>query len=148
MRRRSILALACVAALPVLAQRPPIPVVGFLNSATRELYAFNLAAFRSGLQEAGYVEGKNVAIEYRFGRGDYDRMPTLRRRPRELWSEHPRDVSTGRPLRGPHPRRHQSRRNAGASADTRRTRDQHEDRAGTGIALPRTLLLRANELIE
>lgn len=54
-----------------------MPVVGFLNSATRELYEFNISAFRAGLQEAGYVEGKNVAIEYRFGRGDYDRMPAL-----------------------------------------------------------------------
>jgi putative ABC transport system substrate-binding protein len=54
-----------------------MPVVGFLNSATEELYEFNLAAFRQGLAAAGFVEGKNVRIEYRWARGDYDRLPAL-----------------------------------------------------------------------
>jgi putative ABC transport system substrate-binding protein len=52
-------------------------MVGFLNSATPELYQFNVEAFRRGLQELGYVEGKNLTIEYRWARGDYDRLPAL-----------------------------------------------------------------------
>jgi putative ABC transport system substrate-binding protein len=59
------------------AQKPATPVIGFLNSATPELYEFNVAAFRKGLEELGYVEGKNVAIEYRWARGNYDRLPAL-----------------------------------------------------------------------
>jgi putative ABC transport system substrate-binding protein len=66
-----------VAPLVVHAQKPATPVIGFLNSATPELYEFNVAAFRRGLEELGYVEGKNVAIEYRWARGDYDRLPAL-----------------------------------------------------------------------
>jgi len=66
-----------VAPLAVHAQKPATPVIGFLNSATPELYEFNVAAFRKGLEELGYVEGKNVAIEYRWARGDYDRLPAL-----------------------------------------------------------------------
>ncbi len=66
-----------MAPLAVHAQTAAIPVVGFLNSATPELYEFNVAAFRKGLEELGYVEGKNVAIEYRWARGDYDRLPAL-----------------------------------------------------------------------
>jgi putative ABC transport system substrate-binding protein len=57
--------------------QPLRPVIGFLNSATPELYEFNVAAFRQGLQEAGFVEGRNVAIEFRWARGDYDRLPAL-----------------------------------------------------------------------
>jgi putative ABC transport system substrate-binding protein len=59
------------------AQKPATPVIGFLNSATPELYEFNVAAFREGLGELGYVEGKNVTIEYRWARGNYDRLPAL-----------------------------------------------------------------------
>ena len=65
------------APLAVHAQKPATPVIGFLNSATPELYEFNVAAFRKGLEERGYVEGRNVAIEYRWARGDYDRLPAL-----------------------------------------------------------------------
>jgi putative ABC transport system substrate-binding protein len=54
-----------------------MPVIGFLSTATPELYQFNLAAFRAGLGEQGYVEGRNVALEFRWARGDYDRMPAL-----------------------------------------------------------------------
>ena len=54
-----------------------VPVVGFLNSATPELYQFNVQAFRDGLRSEGFVEGKNVTIEYRFARGDYGRLPAL-----------------------------------------------------------------------
>jgi putative ABC transport system substrate-binding protein len=54
-----------------------MPVVGFLNSASEATYSFNAAAFRQGLRDAGYVEGQNVAIEYRWGDNDYSRLPTL-----------------------------------------------------------------------
>jgi putative ABC transport system substrate-binding protein len=54
-----------------------MPVVGFLNPTSPKLYEFNAAAFRQGLQDIGYVEGKNLRIEYRWSEGDYDRLPAL-----------------------------------------------------------------------
>jgi putative ABC transport system substrate-binding protein len=54
-----------------------MPVVGFLNSASGETYSFNAAAFRDGLREGGYVEGQNVAIEYRWANNDYAKLPAL-----------------------------------------------------------------------
>jgi putative ABC transport system substrate-binding protein len=55
----------------------PAPVVGFLNTASPGPFALLLAAFRQGLQQGGYVEGRNVAIEYRWAEGQYDRLPAL-----------------------------------------------------------------------
>jgi putative ABC transport system substrate-binding protein len=54
-----------------------MPVIGFLNIATREGYASNVAAFQEGLKESGYEEGKNVSVEYRWADGHYDRLSEL-----------------------------------------------------------------------
>src|ERR1700680_4908991 len=59
------------------AQQRAVPVIGFLSSGTPELYADRLRAFRQGLSETGYVEGRNAAIEYRWAENNYDRLPAL-----------------------------------------------------------------------
>jgi putative ABC transport system substrate-binding protein len=59
------------------AQQPALPVIGFANSASRQGYEPQVAAFLKGLGEAGYVEGRNVAIEYRWAEGHIDRLPAL-----------------------------------------------------------------------
>jgi len=59
------------------AQQQAMPVVGFLNGASPDGYRPMVAAFRQGLQQSGYVEGQNVAVEYRWAEGHYDRLPAL-----------------------------------------------------------------------
>jgi putative ABC transport system substrate-binding protein len=63
--------------LVVRAQQPGMPVVGFLGTRASGDDPQLLTAFRIGLKEAGYVEGQNVAMEYRFADNQYDRLPTL-----------------------------------------------------------------------
>jgi putative tryptophan/tyrosine transport system substrate-binding protein len=77
MRRREFISLLVGAAWPLAAraQQPAMPVIGLLSSIFGDVHP--LAAFHAGLAEQGYVENRNVAIEYRFAEGRYDRLPAL-----------------------------------------------------------------------
>src|SRR5215475_11810805 len=80
MQRREFLALLGAAAWPLVAHAQPaskMPVVGFLNGASAELYAKFANEFRRGLNEMGFIEGQNVLVEYRWAEGHYDRLPEL-----------------------------------------------------------------------
>jgi putative ABC transport system substrate-binding protein len=78
-RRAFIAGLGSAAAWPVVAQaqQPAIPVIGFLNSGSRDGYVPMVAAFRQGLKETGYIEDRNVAVEYRWAEGQYDGVPAM-----------------------------------------------------------------------
>jgi len=78
-RRAFIFALGSAAALPLAAraQQSAMPVIGYVNSGTAGANVKNIAAFRAGLTEDGFVEGKNVAIEFRWAENQFDRLPAL-----------------------------------------------------------------------
>ena len=81
MRRREFITLlggaAAVWPIALRAQQPTMPVVGFIHNLSPENVPHFVSAFHRGLKEAGFVEGQNVAIEYRWARGQYDRLPQL-----------------------------------------------------------------------
>jgi putative ABC transport system substrate-binding protein len=80
MNRRELILLlggAMTAAPALRAQQKAMPVIGFLSSGPPGPFAPFVAAFRQGLSETGYVENQNVATEYRWADGDYDRLPAL-----------------------------------------------------------------------
>src|SRR5215831_10535662 len=81
MRRRDFIKVVAGSAvawpLAARAQQPGKPVIGYFGIASPDLFASRLRAFHQGLSESGYVEGRNVTIEYRWAEGHYDRIPAL-----------------------------------------------------------------------
>ena len=77
-RREFIAGLGCAAVLPPAARaQQAMPVIGYFNSDRAQIQATNLAAFREGLKEAGFVEGLNVIIEFRWAENQFDKLPAI-----------------------------------------------------------------------
>ena len=78
-RRELVLWLGCAVAAPrvLRAQQKVIPVIGYLSSQSAEALAPILPAFRDGLKEAGYIEGRNFSFEFAWAAGQYDKLPAL-----------------------------------------------------------------------
>ena len=79
-RRQFVTLLGSAAAtwpLAARAQRPVMPVIGFMSTLSPESISNPMTGFHQGLKEAGYIESQNVAIEYRWAQGHYDRLPEL-----------------------------------------------------------------------
>jgi putative ABC transport system substrate-binding protein len=80
MRRRDLILLlggAMTSARPLRAQQKAMPVIGVLGGGSSDPFAPFVAAFHEGLKETGYVEGQNVATEYRWAEGSYDQLPAM-----------------------------------------------------------------------
>src|SRR5689334_16717133 len=80
MRRRDFITLmgGTAAAWPLVTRaQPAMPSIGYLNSESRETYREYFSAFHRGLNETGFIEGRNVIIEYRWAEGDNDRLPVM-----------------------------------------------------------------------